>query len=108
MKCKYCKKEFEARDNQKYCSWDCKYLYEQDVQRIKRRVKKIAKEFNLDTQNVDKIANAKMMLFAGDDVFRCPCAADDKERYCGSLKCLSEIYTNKQCHCGLFKLKDTK
>lgn len=41
------------------------------------------------------------------DEYSCPCYPDDKDHYCISPLCKSEIDTKGKCHCGLF-VKENK
>lgn len=56
------------------------------------------------SENAEKIANAKLRMFDGE-WWRCPCDGDNKERFCCSQLCQSDIRSQGQCHCGLFKVK---
>lgn len=107
-KCRWCGKEFDDEDREIYCSYRC--YYEAVVARSKIRgfISRMSKKFNLDVKNRDKIIKAKLMLFAKGDIKRCPCDAQNPERYCGSLRCLADIQNNGHCHCNLFHLKDNK
>ena len=107
MKCKYCGKEFENRDTQKYCSTDCYFAYNDKKTRIKAKIKRLAEKYDFQLKNLDKIVNAKMMLFKTGDVTRCPCDADNQKRFCGSAQCIADTVYKGHCHCNLFHLKDS-
>lgn len=47
----------------------------------------------------DKIIKVKLR---GIDEYACPCYPDDKEHFCMSQLCKTELYTKGKCHCGLF------
>lgn len=104
-KCKWCGKEFESMNRQKYCSCDCYWQVNNKRSSLRGLIKRIAKKFNLDVKNRDKIIKAKLMIFANGDVKRCPCDAQNPERYCGSLRCLADIQNNGHCECRLFWLR---
>lgn len=106
-KCLCCGKEFTPRvKSQKYCNYKCHYVVIKKEQSIRCKIKSIAKVLKLDIKNLDKIINAKKLLFGGDDMARCPCDANNPERYCGSYKCMADIYNNGHCECRLFWLKN--
>lgn len=108
MICKRCGKEFKPKTfNQVYCCGDCYYLAAQERNTIKIRIRSVAKKHNFEIKNLDKIVRAKMLLFKGKNKHYCPCKADDKEKYCGSSKCLTEIHKKGHCCCGLFHKKDS-
>lgn len=105
-KCLCCGKEFTPRvKSQKYCNYKCRRVVVEKEKSVRYKIKSIAKILKLDIKNLNKIINAKKMLFGGDNMLRCPCDANNPERYCGSLKCLSDVYNNGHCHCSLFWLK---
>lgn len=54
------------------------------------------------SDNVDKIINAKLRFFGEDEWQKCPCDRDNKERFCCSQLCQTDIRTNGECHCRLF------
>lgn len=106
-KCKFCKKEFEPSERHiSFCSHQCRYDYNKKKTCLIYRIKKLAKKFNFEIKNFDKIVNAKMMLFSDDDVMRCACDAQNKERYCGSALCISDVVVKGHCECNLFHKKD--
>lgn len=53
------------------------------------------------TEFLPRIARARERM--GLDISKCPCAANDPERGCISLKCANEILTTGRCHCNAFK-----
>lgn len=107
MKCRWCGKEFEARDNQIYCSLDCRYMADTKRGNINQKIRNIARKYDFDVKNKDKIVKAKMMMFAGGDLKRCPCDADNPERFCGSARCIADVVYKGHCHCSLFWYKKT-
>jgi ferredoxin-thioredoxin reductase catalytic subunit len=52
------------------------------------------------SENADKIIKVKERNI---DEYACPCYPDDKEHYCMSQLCKTELMTKGRCHCGLFK-----
>lgn len=109
MKCKWCGKEFESRDRKVYCSYDCKYKHDNTRENLVRRLHRLAiKNHTPTTPNFTKIVNAKMILFKGGDLMRCPCDAQNPKRYCGSVLCASDIIKDGKCHCGLFCLTSSE
>lgn len=107
IKCKWCGKEFEKRDTQVYCSYDCARDYNDKVVSIKSKIKNIAKKYDFEINNMDKIVNAKMMLFKHDDMKRCPCSSTNPNKYCGSALCIHDTIHKGHCHCNLFHAKKT-
>lgn len=102
MKCSWCGTEFEPRDHQKYCGCKCKYEHDMAFGNLSDRITRMAKRLGFElSESKNKIFNAKLMLFK-KAYMRCPCAADDQNRYCGSPKCIEEINRIGKCHCGLF------
>lgn len=108
MKCKWCGTEYEPHDNRIFCHPDCRYKYNIQKKNIESKMRTIAKRNNFTiTDNQLKIVKAKLMLFRGGDYMRCPCDAQDPERYCGSPKCTQEVLEKGICHCHLFeKIED--
>lgn len=110
MKCKWCGKEFEPKNKiHKYCCYHCRTEEFNTIITAKRNFRRIAKEneIELNLENLNKITNAKMIMFK-KNYLQCPCDASDKERYCGSKKCIEEVKTKGICHCGLFKEKKSE
>lgn len=67
---------------------------------IKDKMLKIAKENGASlSQNADKIIKIKERAI---DEYACPCYPNDKEHYCMSHLCKTELMTKGRCHCGLF------
>lgn len=104
-KCKWCGKEITRTDRIKFCSPECGRKANAETTHLSNKINTIAKKYNLEVKNKDKIIRAKMMLFAGGDLKRCPCDAQNPNRYCGSLQCLADIWNDGHCHCNLFHLK---
>lgn len=57
------------------------------------------------TENVEKIARAKKMMFGEEEWSRCPCDGHNDERFCLSDLCRSDIESNGICHCRCYKKK---
>ncbi|MBQ2176220.1 MAG: hypothetical protein II453_14555 [Alphaproteobacteria bacterium] len=109
MKCKWCGKEFNNTDQRVYCSHECKYKHDTARGNLVKKLQKLAiKNHTPTSSNFTKIVNAKMMLFKGKDLMKCPCDADNPDRYCGSVLCAADIIKNGKCHCGLFLLTSSK
>ncbi len=63
-------------------------------------------EYNLEpTKNIEKIANAKKMMFGEEEWYRCPCDGQNDARSCISEKCYSDIKEKGVCHCNCYALK---
>lgn len=107
IKCKWCGKEFEKRDTQVYCSYDCARDYNDKVVSIKSKIKNIAKKYDFEIKNMDKIVNAKMMLFKHDDLKSCPCDSQNPNRFCGSALCIHDTIHKGYCCCNMFHAKKT-
>lgn len=64
----------------------------------------IAKEHGVEpTQYFERIVKAKERFGLG---VLCPCDKDNKERYCISPLCMSDIEQKGTCHCCAYKLKE--
>lgn len=105
-KCPYCGKEFTPKDNQKYCGNDCYMAYNAEKLRTKAMIKRLAKKYDFDVKNIDKIVNAKMLLFVNGERKKCPCDATNPKRFCGSALCIHDVVHYGHCHCNLFHLKN--
>ena len=53
-------------------------------------------------KNVQKIANAKKMMFGEEEWHRCPCDGQNADRYCISELCRSDIERDGECHCHCY------
>lgn len=108
LKCKMCGKEFvKEHAGQKFCHWKCQKQYQKKQSLISRLIHRIAKKYNFEIKNEDKIIRAKMMLFRNDDMKRCPCDATNPNRFCGSALCIHDTVHNNHCHCNLMHAKKT-
>lgn len=102
-KCKWCGKEFEAkRHDQKFCSKDCSYFYDNTRANLSSYIKTLARKYDFKLENLDKVLNAKMILFGRDNPKRCPCLSQDPDHYCGSTRCIADTVYLGHCHCRLF------
>lgn len=103
-KCKMCGAEITRTDREVFCSQQCAYDYKNIEVSLKRSLKRIGKKYGFEVENLKKVVNAKMMLFGRyhEDVKRCPCDADNPERYCGSVRCIADVVNDGHCHCNLF------
>ncbi len=54
------------------------------------------------TENIEKIARAKNMMFGEQSWQRCPCDGRNEERYCISELCRSDIERDGICHCRCY------
>lgn len=64
------------------------------------KMQKIAEENGAQlSKNADKICRIKERAI---DEYACPCYPDDKDHYCMSQLCKTELMTKGKCHCGLF------
>lgn len=105
-KCLYCGKDFIPKDNQKFCTTECYLEYNAKKTRLKTAIKRIAKKYDFEIENLSKIVNAKMLLFKHDNLKRCPCDANNAKRFCGSAQCIADVVYKGHCHCNLFHLKN--
>ena len=106
--CKMCGKEITRTDREVFCSQECAYDYKSIRTNLVRSLNRLAKRYGFELNNVDKIVNAKMMLFGRyrKDVKRCPCDAENPKRFCGSALCIADTVKDGHCHCNLFKAVD--
>lgn len=79
-----------------------------DKEKILAEMQKIAENSNLiDTGNMQKIANAKAMMFGLEEWTRCPCDGNNPNRYCISPLCLKDIKEKGRCHCSCYTFDTT-
>ena len=72
--------------------------------KMREKFEKLAEENGAElSKNADKILAIKARAI---DEYACPCYPNDKEHWCISQLCKTELYTNGKCHCGLFVKKD--
>lgn len=78
-----------------------------ELDTIIENIKKEAEENNLNiTENIEKIAKAKLRFFGVDEWHRCPCySKEDTKHGCGKPACLETIENDGICHCKLFTKK---
>lgn len=57
------------------------------------------------TENIEKIARAKNIMFGEDAWQRCPCDSSNEARYCISELCNSDIERDGICHCHCYTKK---
>ena len=108
IKCLNCGKEFiRKQEKQKYCNWKCQKEMLKSEKKLKYKINSLAKIMNFDLKNVDKILRAKKLLFNAENLHRCPCDAQNPNRFCGSIQCMNDIINNGHCECRLFWLKNT-
>lgn len=55
------------------------------------------------TENVEKIARAKVIMFNETEWYRCPCDANNEQRSCISELCADDIKRDGICHCRCYK-----
>jgi|GEM_PF-368429 len=55
------------------------------------------------SENIEKIARAKNMMFGTAEWYRCPCDGLNQERFCISELCKSDIKQHGVCHCRCYK-----
>lgn len=58
------------------------------------------------TKNIEKIANAKKMMFGEQEWQRCPCDGNNPARYCISAQCRKDIEEKGVCHCNCYTKAD--
>lgn len=106
-KCKNCGKEFMQKvAHQEHCCYDCSLEYNCKKGKLRENIKRIAKKFDFELKNLDKIVNAKMRFFDDNERLRCPCDANNPKRYCGSARCIADTVYRGHCHCNMFHSKD--
>ena len=67
---------------------------------IKDKMQEIAEANGAQLSNIaDKIIKIKERNI---DEYACPCYPNDKDHYCMSQLCKTELMTKGKCHCGLF------
>ena len=59
------------------------------------------------TENIEKIARAKNMMFGDGEWQRCPCDGQNDNRFCISELCRSDIERDGICHCRCYKKTGT-
>ena len=69
---------------------------------LEKMLKSCASQGYVTTQNVEKIARAKTMMFGDDEWSRCPCDGKNENRYCISETCRSDIERDGICHCNCY------
>lgn len=80
-----------------------KEIKEEDIKLVVSKIKKLAKENGLSvTENVEKIAKAKVNFFGVEQWKCCPCDPNS-DRACISSHCKKDIDTDGQCHCRLYR-----
>ena len=55
------------------------------------------------TENIEKIARAKNMMFGEEEWIRCPCDGKNDNRFCISELCRSDIERDGICHCRCYR-----
>lgn len=85
-------------------------LKEEEIELAKKMLQaKADTEGYKTSKNLENIAKAKLRMFGLDNLFRCPCASKDSERFCISNKCKNDIENDLICHCRLFlKVKNER
>ena len=105
-KCLLCGKEFTAYSSGEVaCTGDCKAIYNSQKKKILSKIATIEKKYDFQTKNVRPIVMAKIRAFGDGNVHRCPCDADNPDRYCGSARCIADVVYQGHCHCNLFHSK---
>ena len=70
---------------------------------LKDELLQIAKEYGVEpTEYFERIVKAKERFGL---TIGCPCDKDNKERYCISPLCMSDIKENGTCHCNCWREK---
>ena len=102
-KCKNCGKEFMQKvGQQEHCCYDCSLEYNSKKIKLRSKIVRIAKKYDFELKNTEKIINAKMKFFDDGERHRCPCAQDDQDHYCGSARCIADTVYLGHCCCQLF------
>lgn len=106
-KCKNCGQEFMQKvAQQEHCCYDCALEYNGKKGKLRANIQRIAKKFGFELKNMEKIINAKMRFFDDGERLRCPCDANNPNRYCGSARCIADTVYRGHCHCNMFHSKD--
>ena len=75
-----------------------------DTSTTLEKMRKICAEKGFtETDNVEKIARAKEMMFGTSEWYRCPCDGQNAHRYCISELCAKDIEVKGICHCSCYK-----
>lgn len=69
---------------------------------LEKMLKQCAEAGYHPTQNVEKIARAKNMLFGEGEWYRCPCDGNNNDRNCISDLCRKDIEEKGVCHCNCY------
>ena len=81
-------------------------INEIELEEIKEKIRKTAERNNLElTDNLDRIAKAKLMFFGTKLWVKCPCDPES-DRACISKHCRQDIENDGLCHCQLYKKKN--
>ena len=105
-KCKNCGKEFmQKTTHQEHCCYDCSLQYNAKRIGIRAMINRIAKKFDFEVKNADKIISAKIRFFKEGEYHRCPCASQDPDHYCGSARCIADTVYLGHCCCNLMHSK---
>ena len=90
-----CGKEFvKEHAGQKFCHWKCQKQYQKKPKFDKQLIHRIAKKYNFEIKNEDKIIRAKMLLFRNDDMKRCPLSSTNPNKYY-RLCCIAKQFTQR-------------
>lgn len=69
---------------------------------LENMIKHCAEAGYATTENAEKIAKAKNMMFGEKDWKRCPCDGHNENRYCISETCRKDIERDGICHCRCY------
>ena len=70
---------------------------------LEEMLKTCEKEGFTPTENIEKIARAKKMMFGEAEWARCPCDGNNPARSCISELCRGDIIKDGICHCRCYK-----
>ena len=69
---------------------------------LEKMLKNCAEHGYISTDNIEKIAKAKNMMFGESDWRRCPCDGHNENRFCISETCRQDIERDGVCHCRFY------
>lgn len=85
-------------------------LTQDDISAVEDNIKSLAADPSnnwIISNNITRIAKAKLRFFGLTEWHRCPCyPPDDTIHGCGTEACAEQIKTDGKCHCNLYLRRD--